>query len=262
MLLLTLLVMALRFPLQALISMLPGGDDPAIYYAGLILQEAILWGLPALLMRPWRSDALPRHERCPGACVAALMLGVVAQCALSPVTQWWSGLIGAELTGMSLPENGVQWLLASLALCLTPALCEEAFFRGSVLTGFTLSAKKWAALLLTTLMFALMHGSLAGLPAHLAVSLMATLMMLRYGKLRVPILFHLGYNAASLGAAYLPLDLRTSAPLGLLLAASALWIAGGICWHSRRSMTWQDRILCLITLLGISAAYLPELLRL
>lgn len=262
MLLLTLVVMALRLPLRALITMLPGGDDPAIYYAGLILQEAILWGLPALLMRPWRSDALPQHERCLGGCVAALLLGAVAQCALIPVTRWWSQVIGAELTGMTLPENSVQWLLASLALCLTPALCEEAFFRGSVLTGFTLSAQKWAAMLLTTLMFALMHGNLTGLPAHLTVSLLATLMMLRYGKLRVPVLFHLGYNMASLGTAYLPLDLRTSAPLGLLLLASALWIAGGVRWHSRKRMTWQDRLLCLLTLLGIGAAYLPELLKL
>lgn len=262
MLLITLLVMALRLPLSAVMNLLPGGEDPAMYYARLILQACILWGLPALLMRPWRSAALPEHEKCMGACVGALLLGAVIQLTMNPVTRWWAQLIGAELTDMTMPENGVQWLLAVLALCLTPALCEEAFFRGSVLTGFTMSAQKWSALLLTALLFALMHGSLAGLPAHLAVSLMATLMMLRYGKLRVPILLHLGYNAASLMPLRLPLNLMTSAPLGLLMLACGLWIAGGIDWHSRRRMIWQDALLCLLALVGAGAAYLPELLRL
>lgn len=260
MLLLTLLVMALRWPLAWAMNLLPGAEDPAMYYARIILQEMLLWGAPALLMRPWRSDALPENEKCLGSCVAALLLGVTAQLALSPVTLWWADVIGAELTGVSMPENEIQWTLALLALCVAPALCEEAFFRGSVLTGLTLSAQKWSSLLLTMLLFSLMHGSLAGLPAHLAVSLLATLLMLRCGKLRVPVLLHLGYNAASLITAYLPLDLRTSAPLGIVLLTSAVWIAGEIRWYSRRRMNLTDMLLCLLALLCAGVLYLPELL--
>ena len=260
MLLLTLLVMLLRLPLGWALGLLPHADDPAMVYARIILTEGLTWGLPALLMRPWRSDALPADEKCGGACVWALLLGVAAQLAMSPVTTWWAEAIGAELSPISMPENEIQWALALLALCVAPALCEEAYFRGSVLTGMTLSGQKWSALAVTTLLFALMHGSLAGLPGHLTVSLLTTLFMLRCGKLRAPVLLHLGYNAASMLTQYLPLDLMTSAPLGLLLLAAAVWIAGGIRWYSRRRLNLCDMLLCLLALLGAGMLYLPELL--
>lgn len=262
MLLITLLIMGLRFPVNYLLNLLPLAEDPAVYYAKLILQEAVLWGLPALLMRPWRSSALPDNEKCLGGCVAAVFLGATVQLAMNPVTNWWAALIGTELKGMVVPENPAQMLLAVLALCLAPALCEEAFFRGSMLTGFTMSAQKWTALTMTTLLFALMHGSLAGLPAHLAVSLLFTLLMLRYGKLRVPILMHMGYNATAMAVIFLPLNLRTSAPLGMVLLGAALWIAGGVQWHSRRRLNLWDALLCLAALLSAGIVYLPELLRL
>ena len=73
-------------------------------------------------------------------------------------------------------------------------------------------------------------------------------------------LLHLGYNAASLITAYLPLDLRPSAPLGIVLLASAVWIAGGIRWYSRRRMNFTDMLLCLQALLCAGVLYLPELL--
>ncbi|MBQ8653384.1 MAG: CPBP family intramembrane metalloprotease [Clostridia bacterium] len=260
MLLMTLLLMALRPLLARLTAYVPGAEDQAMRYAILTLHSAALWGLPALLMRPWRSDALPHSEKTGGACAAALLLGITAQLAMSPVTLWWSELLGMELHPMPMPENEVQWMLAVLALCLTPAVCEEAFFRGSVLTGMTMSGQKWSALAMTTLLFALMHGSLAGLPGHLTVSLLSTLLMLRWGKLRVCVLMHLGYNAASLLTGALPLDLRVSAPLGIVLAASAMWTAGGVSWYSRRRLNLINILLCLIALLGAGAAYLPELL--
>ena len=260
MLIMTLAVMLLRLPLTWLVSHLGGAEDPAMYYARLILLQAVVWGFPALLMRPWRSDALPENEKCGGICVAALLLGVIAQLAMTPVTLWWAENAGLQLSGVSMPENEMQWTLAMLALCLTPAVCEEAFFRGSVLTGLSMSAQKWSAMMVTTLLFALMHGSLAGLWGHLTVSLLGTLLMLRCGKLRAPMLLHLGYNAASMVTGYLPLNLMTSAPLGLLLLAAAMWIAGGVNWYSRRRMTLSDMLLCLLALLGAGVMYLPEVL--
>lgn len=258
----TLAVMALRWPLGRVLDLLPQTEDPAIFYAKLLLQGIILWGMPALLMRPWRSTATPAAEKCGGACLWALLLGAAAQLALSPVTGWWAELTGAELTLLRQPENEVQWLLAALALCVVPALCEEAFFRGGLLSGLTETAQKWSALLMTATLFAVMHGSLAGLPAHLAVSVLATLCMLRWGRLRVSVFVHLGYNGAALVLRSLPVNLMSSVPLGIVLLAAALWMTGGISWYSRRRMSLADEALYALALAGAAAGYLPELLRL
>lgn len=258
--LLTLALMALRVPVGLVLDLLPKGTDPAIFYARLCLQEALLWGLPALLLRPFRMEGQPVRTRCRGACLAALLLGAAAQLALSPVTALWATWTGAPLSALSLPENEAQWLLAALALCVAPALFEEAFFRGGVLTGLTDAASRATALGLSTLLFALMHGSLAGLPAHLTVSLLAGLCMLRWGMLRVSILLHLGYNAMALLTPALPVSLGVSAPLMLLLAAAGLWMAGGIPWQGRHGrMGLPEGLMCALALVCAALAYLPEL---
>ena len=257
--LLTLALMALRVPVGLALDLVPVAD-PAIFYARLCLQEALLWGLPALLLRPFRMSGQPVRRRCLGPCVAALLLGAAAQLALSPVTVLWTDWTGAPLSALSLPENEAQWLLAVLALCVAPALCEEAFFRGGVLTGLTDAASRGTALALSTLLFALMHGSLAGLPAHLAISLLAGLCMLRWEMLQVCMLLHLGYNAMALLPPALPVSLGVSAPLGLLLAAAGLWMAGGIPWQGRHGrMGLPEGLMCALAIVCAALAYLPEL---
>lgn len=259
-LLLTLVLLALRIPLGMLLDLLPGGDDPAIFYARLIVQAMLLWGLPSLLMRPWRSARLPENARCLWGCIGAVILGAFSQLMLRPVTAWWAEWTGCALTPLMTPENEIQWILAVLALCVTPALCEETYFRGGVLPGLLGSGTKWAALVISSLLFALMHGSLAGLPAHLVVSVLAGVCMLRWGRLRVSVLFHLGYNAAVF-LPQLPLSMGTSAALALLLAGCALWMCGKIDWYSRRMrLSWPERLLALGTLLAAGMLYLPELI--
>ncbi len=258
--LLTLALMALRVPAGYVLDLVPA-TDPAIFYARLCLQEALLWGLPALLLRPFRLSGQAVRRGCWGPCLAALMLGAAAQLALSPVTALWATWTGAPLSALSLPENEAQWLLAALALCVAPALCEEAFFRGGVLTGLTDAVSRGTALVLSTLLFALMHGSLAGLPAHLIISLLAGLCMLRWGMLRVCMLLHLGYNAMALMTPALPVSLGVSAPLALLLAAAGLWMAGGISWQGRHGrMGLPEGLLCALAIVCAALAYLPELM--
>ncbi|MGN1021341.1 MAG: lysostaphin resistance A-like protein [Aristaeellaceae bacterium] len=258
--LLTLALMALRVPAGRMLDLVPSAD-PAIFYARQCLLEALLWGLPALLLRPFRLDGQPARRGGLGPCAGALLLGAAAQLALAPVTSLWAGWTGAPLSALSLPENEAQWLLAVLALCVAPALCEEAFFRGGVLTGLTDEASRGTALVLSTLLFALMHGSLAGLPAHLTVSLLAGLCMLRWGRLRVSVLLHLGYNAMALLTPALPVSLGVSAPLLVLLAAAGLWMAGGISWHGRHGrMGLPEGLMCALALVCAALAYLPELL--
>lgn len=262
-LLVTLGVMLLRLPVGWGIQLLlpnPEGD-PAIFYAALILQEMLLWGLPALVMLPWRSRRLVVQERSTALCVAAVFLGFVAQAALMALTPRWVALTGAKQANILLPQNEIQWVLAVLALVVIPAIAEEAFFRGGLLTGLCDSMSALSAMLLTTVIFALMHGSLAGFPAHMAVSLLCTLAMMTKGRLRAPIILHMCYNGAALLLRDVSPALTPVLPLALMLAALVLWMLSRILWRGRyRRVSWQEGVMLGVIILGAAAMYLPEIL--
>lgn len=262
-LLTTLGVMLLRLPVGWGIQLLlPNAqEDPAIFYARLIIQELLLWGLPALIMLPWRTRRLVVDKRWQGLCLSAVVLGVMAQMALMAVTDWWSGLIGHSGGAMLMPRNEIQWVLAVLALVVIPALTEEAFFRGGLLTGLCDSMNFVPATVLTTLIFALMHGSLGGFPAHLGVSLLCSLAMLCRGRLRAPVLLHMSYNAAALLLRNVQPALMPALPLGMILAASAMWMCGEVIWRRRyHRVSPADAVMLCVIVLGAAALYLPQIL--
>ena len=262
-LIVTAAVMLLRLPVAWLIQHLfpNASSDPAAYYAALIIQESVLWGLPALIMRPWKTPRLPQGKLSAGLCAMAVAVGAVAQAALIPVTAWWSGLIGAEQGAVLLPENEIQWVLAVTALAVVPALAEEVFFRGGLMTGLREGIGPIPTLGLTTVIFALMHGSLAGVPAHLVISLLCGLGMMCRGRLLVSVLMHMSYNGAALLLRSVDASLLPSLPLGVLLMAAAVWMVTEIRWrgaHGRLKL--GDAVLLGVILLGTAALYLPQIL--
>lgn len=262
-LLVTLGVMLLRLPVGWGIQLLlpnPEGD-PAIFYAALILQEVLLWGLPALLMRPWRTPRLKAGCGGFGLCLGAVAIGLAAQGALMALTPRWVAMTGAEQDAVLMPQNEIQWVLAVLALVVIPAVAEECFFRGGVLTGLCDSMSTLNATALCTVIFALMHGSLAGFPAHMGISLLCSLAMAARGRLRVPILLHMGYNGAALLLHGASVTDGTALALALLLAAGVLWMLSQILWRGRtRRLGLADGVLLGTVLLGAAALYLPEIL--
>lgn len=262
-LLTTLGVMLLRLPVGWGIQLLlPNAqEDPAIFYARLIIQELLLWGLPALIMLPWRTRRLVVDKRWVKVSLCAVVIGLMAQMALMAVTDWWTGLTGSAGAVMLLPQNEIQWVLAVLALVVIPALTEEAFFRGGLLTGLCDSMNFVPAAALTTLIFALMHGSLGGFPAHLGVSLLCSLAMLCRGRLRVPVLIHMSYNASALLLRNAQPSLMPALPLGLILVAAAMWMCGEVIWRRRfRRVRIADAGLVCAIVLGAAAMYIPEIL--
>lgn len=262
-LLVTLGVMLLRLPVGwGIQQLLPNPEgDPALFYAGLILQEALLWGLPALLMLPWRTRRLTLQRRSPGLCMAAVLIGLIAQGALMALTPRWVALTGANQAALLMPQNNIQWVLAVLALVVIPAVTEECFFRGGLLTGLCDSMSTLSATALCTVIFALMHGSLAGFPAHMGISLLCSLAMAARGRLRVPMLLHMGYNGAALLLLTAPVADETALALTLLLAAALLWMLSQVLWRKRsRPLGLTDSLLLAAVLLGAAALYVPEFL--
>ena len=256
----TLCATLLRLPVGLAVERLVPGtaEDPAAYYAALMLQEILLWGLPALFLRPWRGTA--QKKPCTGLCFAALPLGLAAQAALTCVTARWTTLTGAPQAAVLLPQNEVQWLLALLALAVVPALAEEAFFRGGLLAALRDAWGPGKALLWSTAVFALMHGSLAGLPAHVGIGALCGLCMLKCGRMWPGILLHMGYNAAALVLRNVSVSVLPGLPLGVLLAACALYMAANVRWKRTGRCRGTDAAMMAATLACAAAAYLPQML--
>lgn len=161
-------------------------------------QEALLVGLPALLMRRGRSARTGTMRLNIGLLLCAAVLGLAMRALATPLTQLWGNFVSAPDSQIAAADGAGEWCLQLLALAVLPAVLEEALFRGVVLQTLLDSGSRFGAGLLTTLFFSLMHGNLAALPAHLLFGGALTLTEMRTGNLLVPMVMHAVYNASAL----------------------------------------------------------------
>lgn len=97
------------------------------------------------------------------------------------------------------PLTLLQGLLAVPTVALLPALCEELLFRG--ILGTELDRRgAWRALLVGSLLFALIHFDLANLPVYFFAGLLLTLTVYATDSLIAAMLVHALYNLVSLFA--------------------------------------------------------------
>ena len=165
---------------------------------GGMVMTLLLMGLPAWLLRPWTSLRLTRTRNVWTDLVVGALAAVLVRMAMAPVDAAWQSMLGVSSGGLTMPDNLTVTLLKIAALAIVPALAEEAFFRGALLTGLLDGSRRVTAVLLTTLTFALMHGNAAVLPSLLAASTLLTLLMLQSGRIAVPVTAHFFYNISAL----------------------------------------------------------------
>ena len=177
--------------------LIPGADTEAVPYAlAVCLQELVLWLLPALLMRPWRLQRLGRKEHLTALALLACPMGACIQLSTAAARSFFAS--DAVSSGILLPRDALGWAATVAALVIVPAFCEEAFFRGCLAVDLQHASGTAAALALSPLFFAMLHGSPSALPSLLCLGVMDALLMLATGRVWVPMLCHLGYNAMAL----------------------------------------------------------------
>lgn len=161
-------------------------------------QEILLIGVPALLLRREPSTRMGQMRGSAALMICAAVLGLAMRALATPLTQAWTTLISAPDSTMVAAGSIQEICLQVLALALVPALLEEALFRGVMLPTLLDGGGQIGAWLLTTLLFALLHGNLSALPAHLLFGGALTLAMMRTGRLAVPMVMHFAYNVSAL----------------------------------------------------------------
>lgn len=110
------------------------------------------------------------------------------------IEYWFAGL-GYTADG-SIPlmekmqSSGTYFLLGILIYALLPAIAEELIFRGIIQKGLSTKLNGVATILLTTIMFVLVHGSLQQTVYQMIVGLMLSYIMCVGGSILYSIILH------------------------------------------------------------------------
>ena len=128
-------------------------------------------------------------------CIAAAFLCVMLANALAGL---WSVLLetlGLTLYGVDIPMGSKGELMVSIvAVAVLPGICEELLFRGMVLGAYERGGTRFG-IIVSALLFAVLHGSIQGLPAQLVIGIILGAAVCRTGSIYISMMIHTAYNA-------------------------------------------------------------------
>ena len=175
----------------------------------------------------WKNAAL---------CVLIAVIGVFG---INPLISSIDGFlvdIGYNLAGsLPLPMDNFGWLILNIILLAgVPAILEELIFRGVILNGY----KKLGAvpaMVITSLLFALIHGSVQQFVFPFLFGLILSFAALKTGSVLAPIIIHFVNNALVVILNYVNFSFEIAIPtwalllIGLATTAAAfviIWFLG------------------------------------
>ena len=221
-------------PLMAAVTRQQIGQAIALSEVGFFLAPALLW---ALLLRVPLRDAfqlrLPSRRGLAGTALLALGGWAVGMATGSVLSNFQGAREYGEQLGQLLGKHGPLSLGAAVLLVgVLPAVCEEACFRGVVLTGLARSGSRALAVLGSALAFGLFHVN----PWHVAAATVLGLVLgyaaFESRSLLPSVLLHFVNNALQMVLVRVPsvkavFESWTAIGAGLLLTALALWVLRG-----------------------------------
>lgn len=193
---------------------------------GGLLALVVLW---ALVTRRRLRDALVFTRPAPLAVLGAVLVGCSAWAAVAVLSQKIAPVpkeVLDQLRRTLLPDDGSRPLWATLLLvALTPAICEEALFRGPLLRGLATKLPPMTAAVVTGVLFGVFHLDVHRLIPTAVLGVLLSYVALESRSIVPAMVAHLCNNAMLLTLATLKLDER----LGTLgTAATAALVAGSV----------------------------------
>ena len=201
---------AAAFLIQLLALFGLSADQSTQVYLSSTLAQLLLFLLPVLAYM-LRHDGVERSMRLNTPKWEALLLAVLAApvgvMVSDKLSTWWMLLIeslGGTLHGSAvpipttLPELGFSLVLTALL----PGICEEILFRGGLLGAWERRGTQ-QALVITSVLFALLHGSVAGFPVQLIMGFVLGYIVIQSDSLLTGIAYHVTHNAAILILSFL-----------------------------------------------------------
>lgn len=199
--------------------------------AAVVVSQYLCMLLPAVvLVRIWHSTDIRKYVRLSGAPLVEILLAVLATLMIIPSANFIAdelirqlGVprvlmeINAEIfTSRSTGE--FAWLV--FVVCVTPALCEEIFFRGFVQRTFERTVG-WKSVVLVGVIFGLFHFNPLGLIPLSILGMLFGYFFYRSKSLLPPMLAHFANNFLAVYFLYKP-----EGGTGMSMESIPLWLVG------------------------------------
>ena len=160
-----------------------------------------------------------------------------------------------------IPKTPAELTAAIIVIAVIPAVFEEFLLRG-IVYGVMAELNTKAAWIFSTVMFALMHGSIPGLLGYLFLGAVLVIVLQRTGSLYACMIFHMVNNITALLLSYFSSGLfeTPAATIWIFVAGILIFILGvmGLLLATRRPA--QIRQIKTVDFLGQSFINLPVLL--
>jgi len=174
-------------------------------YEGLVFLSELVILVPPTIYAARRqgvSLSMRLNPPSPRAMLYALISAPVAVYFLNGLSILWVLLIealGGAAGPSNLPPITDKGRLLSMiaALGVLPGICEEVLFRGAILGSWERRGTRYA-LIVSSVLFCLMHTSFTGLPVQLIMGLTLGYVAIAADSLYVSMLYHTAYNAITM----------------------------------------------------------------
>lgn len=222
--------------LNIVILVFPGISDD---YVMLIGASSIVVTLPAILMpgllimrRPYKRFGFQ------GTSIGVILLSIVLSIGVfllsTGINSFMTLLaetLGANFDVYSQNLMGANsltgFLLLTLFVAIIPAVCEELLFRGALLNSWRGLGRR-NAVLITTVLFALMHMTPMSLPSFLIIGYILGALAYDSRSVLPSMLVHFVHNFITVVILCLPMDIAAQEEATLTISPTDTIIAGGI----------------------------------
>lgn len=281
-----------------------GGNGTGLSYTVSTIYELGLLALPVIVYAAKHEgvgQAMRLNPPRLGAMLGAAGTAVLGVLAVNNLSIWWMLLIeklGGQLyaSGVAVPTDVNGLTGAVLLVGVVPGVCEELFFRGGLMGAWERRGTK-TALLITSVLFALLHGTILGLPTQLLMGLVLGYVLIVTDSLYVSMIFHTVHNSTALILSYIGEQAAVGAEMidpyadmagyvassggyGSLLLSTVLMMAlfglalamltrsekkrgrkfEKITRGDESCMTWQELLVLIAGLMTVGAAYFSDAL--
>lgn len=193
----------------------------ALYYVPCALLPVLLY---ARSRGSWAAMRLSQ-PLAPSAAIRSAVAAILCVPLGADIAMLWYAALQA--LGLVIPESSIyipttsQGLLAAVfAMGVLPGVCEELAFRGMVLGAWERHSRR-RALVVSSVLFASLHGSVSGLPTQLTLGLVIGMLALGSGSIYAGMIFHTLYNTLLLASQYMAQNLVSYTEEELALAELA-----------------------------------------
>lgn len=136
--------------------------------------------------------------------------------------------MGATNQGLNQAFSSIPFQAAFLIVAVSPAVCEEAVFRGVVVSSFKPAKNKWVIIVVSGLIFGAMHGDIFRLFPTAVLGMVMAYLVLETDNMIYNGLFHCINNALPLVISFAMKDVYANMDTSTAFEGSQIWMSVGL----------------------------------